>query len=137
MVSRGSVIALAAIVTLVLVPAHAAEPTYVTHDCYSVKQEPAKILFACGDGNYYVNHLHWDAWGVRRAEGTGVFHFNDCEPDCARGQFHKRSGTLVLRYRKRCRDIEKNVFRQARITYERAWEGDRKTRFGLFCPLSR
>jgi hypothetical protein len=125
----------AAALLVAIVPATAAEPTYVTHDCTSVKQEPARIMFACGDGNYYVTRLHWKSWGTSRAEARGVFHMNDCDPSCAEGRFHRRSGRLVLRYRKRCRDIKKNVFRQARITYKRAWQGDRRQRFGLYCPF--
>jgi hypothetical protein len=92
-------------------------------------------MFACGDGGYYVNHLKWDSWGVRRAEGNGIFHMNDCDPSCAGGTFHKRSGRLVLRYRKHCHDDGVYVFRQARVTYERKWRGERKSRFELYCPL--
>jgi len=132
---RGAIAAVVGTLFVAMLPADAAEPTYVTHDCLSVKQEPARIVFACADANYYVNHLKWESWGVRRAVARGVFHFNDCDPGCAAGQFHKRFGRLVLRYRKRCTDIEKNVFRQARIRYKRAWQGDRKSRFGMFCPL--
>jgi hypothetical protein len=117
-------------------PSAEAKPiTYVTHDCQHVKVKPRAILFACGDGNFYVKRLHWRAWHLRRAVAHGVYHFNDCKPDCARGTFHKRRGRLVLRRRLWCPDIDKFVFRRAKVRYKRPWNGKRRFSFRLFCPF--
>jgi hypothetical protein len=97
--------------------------------------EPEHIMFACGDGNFYVNHLHWNSWQRLRATARGVFHFNDCTPDCADGTFHTRRGTLVLRYRLWCPKVGRYVFRRAKVTYDRPWRGMRRESFRLFCPL--
>lgn len=109
--------------------------TYVTHDCQHVKIRPHRILFACADGGFYVNHLHWRSWHRRRAIGHGVFHQNDCRPDCAGGSFHKRHGRLVLRYRQWCPKIHKFVFKRAKIRYHRPLLGQRRETFHLSCPF--
>ena len=109
--------------------------TYVTHNCSNVKVRPRSILFACGDGNYYVKRLRWRSWHVGRAVGRGVFHMNDCAPDCARGEFHKRKGRLLLRRRLWCPEIDKFVFKRAKVRYRRPWQGKRKSSFRLFCPF--
>jgi hypothetical protein len=49
---------------------------------------PHYILFACGDGNFYVDRLHWSNWTTRSAAAVGVGHQNDCTPYCAAGNFH-------------------------------------------------
>jgi hypothetical protein len=49
---------------------------------------PHRILFACADGNFYVDHLRWSSWAARSASGLGVGHQNDCMPYCAAGHFH-------------------------------------------------
>jgi hypothetical protein len=109
--------------------------TYVTYDCQHLRQRPSSILFACGDGNYYVNHLQWTGWHSKRAFGRGVFHFNDCKPDCAGGTFHKRRGSLLLRFRRWCSPERKFAFKHAYIRYNRPYQGRQKHSYGLVCPL--
>ena len=116
--------------------AGAGSVTYVTHDCLHVKREPAKIMFACADGGYYVDHLRWGYWYPKKARARGIFHFNDCDPTCAGGTFHTRRGTLRLRYRLWCPDIHKYVFRHAWATYDRPWDGRSGEDFKLYCPLT-
>ena len=48
---------------------------------------PRAIVLACGDGNFYANHLRWTSWTQTSARATGVGHQNDCKPDCAAGHF--------------------------------------------------
>ncbi|HET7481449.1 MAG TPA: hypothetical protein VFK89_01180 [Actinomycetota bacterium] len=139
---RGNSIVRAAVATAVLaalfvpVSAGGAEPTYVTHDCVSTRMEPSQIMFACGDGGFYVKHLHWSSWYRMHAHGRGVFHLNDCDPSCAGGTFHSRRGTLSLRYRLWCPDVHRWVFKRAKIRYDRPFPGHRrKESFRLYCPL--
>jgi hypothetical protein len=111
--------------------------TYVTApDCRHLKIEPHEILFACGDGGYYVDHLTWGRWDVTSAAGRGVFHINDCDPSCAGGTFHKRKGRIVLSKRTHCHEQNKYSFDKARIRYDKPYNGERRetvTRIG--CPL--
>lgn len=122
---------------VMLVPtlAVARRPTHVTHNCTKAKIKPRRILFACADGGYYVTRLAWKAWYRRRAVARGVFHLNDCDPSCAEGTFHKRRGRLVLRRRLWCPEIDKFVFKRARVRYKRTLNGRKRESFRLFCPL--
>jgi hypothetical protein len=124
-------------VALVLGPpvAEARRPTYVSHDCKQVKIKPRSILFACADGGYFVKRLRWRSWWRSQAVGRGVFHFNDCEPSCAEGTFHKRRGRLILHRRRWCKNVEKFVFKRAKIRYRRPWRGTRRYSWRLGCPL--
>ena len=131
-----SVLGLALALVLAAAPATAGRrATYVTDDCARVRMRPESIIFACADGNFYVDHLEWRSWHAWRAAGRGLFHFNDCKPDCANGTFHVRAGRIRLRSRVLCDGIDKYVFDRARIVYDRAWHDTR--RFGvrhLGCP---
>ena len=112
-----------------------ARKTHVTHNCTGSKYKPRGILFACADGNFYVKRLRWKSWHTYRAKARGVYHFNDCKPDCAGGTFHKRRGRLLLRRRQWCPEVDRHVFKRARVTYNRPWHGRRKFSFKLFCPF--
>ena len=125
-----------ALVAVLLVPTAAGggHPTFVSHNCTGVKVEPKKIMFACADGGFYVNHLEWKFWHRDRARATGIYHMNDCNPSCAGGTFHKRTGHIVLRDPERCPEIDKKVFTRATIVYDRPWRGETRERRQLFCP---
>jgi hypothetical protein len=103
--------------------------------CTRAAYRPSFIMFACADGGYYVQHLRWKRWTTTRAVAHGVFHFNDCTPDCARGTFHKRHGKLAFSHRLWCPAIQKHVFRRTRITYRRPYQGRRVIRTRNFCPF--
>ena len=72
--------------------ARAGGSTSATRDCLHTAMRPRSIVLACADANWYVKRLTWRSWGVERATGSGIFHFNDCIPDCADGTFHVRHG---------------------------------------------
>jgi hypothetical protein len=91
--------------------------TYVAR-CSDVAYKPHSIMFACGDGNFYVKKLHWRHWSAHWAVASGVFHANDCTPDCARGTFHRRAGILLLTRRLSCPSTNKMVFRHVTIRYD-------------------
>ena len=109
--------------------------TYTSHNCTSQKIEPRQIMFACGDGGFYADHLDWSGWGKFRAKGEGIFHKNDCDPDCAGGEFHARHGKITLKNRMWCKDAHKFMFRRAKIVYNHPLLGDKEESFRLFCPL--
>ena len=109
----------------------------MTNDCRHLRIKPRSIIFACGEGNFYVDQLQWRNRGARRAAARGVFHFNDCAPNCAKGRFHKRRGSLVISERRWCSGARKFVFRRAKVTYARSWRGRRQFSIRLTCPLPR
>ena len=49
---------------------------------------PKRYVFACGDGNAYVQHLRWTGWTTTAATATATWVQNDCKPYCAAGHFH-------------------------------------------------
>jgi hypothetical protein len=63
---------------------------------------PASIVIACGDGNFYVDHLRWSSWGPTVANATGLGHANDCTPYCAAGKFHTYRLSVRLDLRRVC-----------------------------------
>ena len=133
---RRAIVALALLPVLVTaLPASAGMRTHVTYDCSHTSIEPAKILFACGDGAFYSDHLHWSKWHTFRAVGEGEFHQNDCRPDCAEGTFHERDGRIVLHGRKWCANVHQYVFAHARIRFDRRLVGHKRVHFGLVCPM--
>ncbi len=103
--------------------------------CRRAAYRPSNILFACADGGYYVRHLRWKRWTTTHAVAHGIFHFNDCRPDCARGTFHKRHGKLAFSHRLWCATIQKHVFQRVRITYRRPYRGRRVIRAPMYCPF--
>jgi hypothetical protein len=115
--------------------ARAGGNTSVSGDCRHAQVKPPSIVLVCADDNWYVQHLRWRSWGMLRAFGAGIFHFNDCIPNCASGTFHRRRGELVLRSRHWCRVAHVWVFSVAAITYDRPWHGQTKFTAGLPCPL--
>jgi hypothetical protein len=110
--------------------------TFVTSNCLRVRVEPTSIMFACGDGGYYVDHLTWIRWHKWRAAGVGLFHLNDCRPSCAEGTFHTEWGRLRLRTRVKCDRPDVFVFDHARVRYRGKLLGHKRVSFGgLGCPL--
>jgi len=69
----------------VLYPSHCSDPSY----------RPRTIVVACGDGNFYVNRIHWRRWTDGGAYGVGIGHANDCQPYCAAGHFRAYPGLVV------------------------------------------
>jgi hypothetical protein len=112
------------------------ERTRVTHNCTHTKVKPERIIFACGDGGFYATRLHWGHWGNFHARGHGIFHLNDCKPNCAEGTFHVRRGHIKLRRARFCHNVDHFVFRRAKIVYKHPFHGgDRVERERLFCPF--
>jgi hypothetical protein len=88
-------------------PAVGATPLRALPDCLGHAQvRPKQVVFACADGNFYVDRLDWVGWGGARAVGLGTVHLNDCEPYCAAGHFHTYSAVLIASGSQRCPDGE-------------------------------
>lgn len=109
--------------------------TFVTNNCRHLKYEPRYIMFACGDGGFYVRRTEWSSWHRFRATGRGVFHQNDCRPSCAGGTFHTAPGRIVLKDRTRCPEQHHYAFGRAVITFYGTLLGRHRVRTKLFCPL--
>jgi hypothetical protein len=137
---RSIAIGVSILALTLLIPADAGaggrRTTYAMTDCRHLRVRPPEILFACGDGNYYVDHLHWTRWHPWKAAGWGLFHQNDCRPSCAEGTFHTEWGALWLRHRERCTPPGRFVFQHVRVVYAGRLLGRHRTAFGhLGCPI--
>jgi hypothetical protein len=108
--------------------------TFVTYDCVHQAMQPSSIMFGC-DGSYTADHLSWSIWWPRHAHATGVFHIDDCIPNCAHGTFHKRGGSVNLTGRQWCATKHKFLFKQATVVYDQPYQGHSKSTFYAFdCP---
>jgi len=135
------VLLLAAVVVAVTgaMPAGNAAPggrTFVSQDCLHATIAPRQIMFACGDGGFYMTQGRWTSWHRFRAVGSGLFHLNDCTPSCAGGTFHTMRGTIVLHRRERCPDARRHhhVFTRAAIAFVAPLLGHPHEHASLFCP---
>lgn len=115
--------------------ARAGGSTSATGDCLHTSIRPSSIILACADANWFVKRLHWRSWGVDRAAGSGVFHFNDCIPNCSEGTFRFRHGRIALTGRRWCAQTRVWVFTRAAIIYGHAWHGHVRFSAGLACPI--
>jgi hypothetical protein len=75
---------------------------YFPSECNDEKYRPRRVVIACADGNLYATHLRWHHWNRRTAIGYGSGHLNDCNPDCARGRFHRYRIRIRLSRRRFC-----------------------------------
>jgi hypothetical protein len=83
-------------------PASAA-PIVALPNCQGKPEvRPAMVLFACGDGNFSAEKLHWTSWGGPKAVANGVAQSNDCTPNCAAGKFHSYRIRVIVSGRQAC-----------------------------------
>jgi hypothetical protein len=109
--------------------------TLVINNClHRTSIRPRYILFACGDGAFYVRGMDWARWHRFRAAGHGTFHQSDCDPSCAEGTFHTVGGRLLLKRRERCPRVHHALFTRAVITFDERFLGRRRIRTELVCP---
>jgi hypothetical protein len=109
--------------------AAAARRTYSNPDCQRPRIRPANMVFACADHGYYATHLTWMVWHLKHATGEGLFHQNDCDPNCAAGTFHNSRGRIVLRGRTWCGGLHRFVFTRVTAVYWQPLLGRRRTSF--------
>lgn len=121
-----------------LIPAEAiagSEGTAVTHYCVRAKVKPRKILFACADGGSGLRGLRWESWNKYSAKGRGKYYYNDCDPYCADGTLHKVRTKVRLRGREWCPNIERYVFKRAKLRFSQSVQGRRRSLIRLSCPF--
>jgi hypothetical protein len=68
-----------------------------TWNCESRVQKPSEIVLPCADAGIYVDQIQWSTWERAGAVGAGIFHVNDCDPDCADGTMHQAPVRVELR----------------------------------------
>jgi hypothetical protein len=105
-VARGSSLHCTAAPTSVLadlnVPCTPPDGSAWISNCGPLASAPAELVLACGDGNYYLTGLQWQAWGKGSASASGTAHLNDCNPYCAAGHFHTYPVRVVATKLGRC-----------------------------------
>lgn len=94
------------------------------------------ILFACGDGNFYVNHLRWASWTSSSAIAVGVGHQNDCTPGCAEGHFHAYPRVSVQLRRPESCTRERRLFTRVTVRFTRRKPpGEKHRHFTMKAPF--
>jgi hypothetical protein len=58
----------------------------LTWDCELPEYKPKAITLTCADGGLYVDQITWNTWTKEGATGSGIFHENLCDPNCAEGK---------------------------------------------------
>lgn len=105
--------------------------TFVLAECGRLRTTPPLIEFGC-TGGLYLDHLSWFRWHRWRAAGGGLFHMNDCRPNCADGTYHTEWGHIWLRNRVRCEPSGRFAFQRVRVRYEGRLLGRRGDAYGHF-----
>lgn len=67
-----------------------------TWDCEYPEVMPEAITITCADGGQYIDGISWQTWGSTGAQGTGAYHVNDCDPNCAEGNFRTAEVKIEL-----------------------------------------
>lgn len=91
---RAPAAALLVSLSLVAAAAGAAPRRYLRADCRHLRERPASVTIACGDGNLFATGVRWSRWGGAVARATATAHANDCTPNCALGHFRSYRATL-------------------------------------------
>jgi hypothetical protein len=58
-----------------------------TTECGYIDQKPDIVTLTCADGGIKVMDIKWEIWRASGASGTGRYLVNQCEPDCASGNY--------------------------------------------------
>jgi hypothetical protein len=85
------------------------------NNCGEVSAKPTGIVLACADANTALEALKWTTWDAGTAKGTGVYSYNDCEPTCVAGLFHRYQVNVTLSNPKIVKGAK--VFSKARVTF--------------------
>jgi hypothetical protein len=73
-----------------------------SNNCNGHAFRPSRIDIACGTGGFYVNQLHYSAYGAATASATGRLWINQCRPNCALGTFKSYAERITLTHVSRC-----------------------------------
>ena len=56
-------------------------------DCETVDRKTSSMTTYCADFGIAVWKIKWSTWSASGAEGSGIYMANDCDPNCAEGQY--------------------------------------------------
>jgi hypothetical protein len=90
------------LLALAAVPAGSAPKTLFPANCGAPSYKPTRIVVACADGNNRLARIKWQSYGTNAASGTATAVVNDCEPNCAAGEFHRFRAVVTLNKPKDC-----------------------------------
>ena len=105
--------------------AQAAPANPKVSNCGELSTKPKGIVLTCADANTALETLKWTTWNADTAKGTGVYAFNDCEPTCVVGQFHRYDVNVTLSNPKTVKGAK--VFSKARVTFPGITDQTNKT----------
>ena len=83
--------------------------------CFEYRYRPQRIIVACGDGGFILQHMRWRGWNRKVVRGRGIARVNDCTPFCAGGTIRKVPVRVRLSGRKRCAAQNRYVY--TRLSY--------------------
>lgn len=133
-------IAIAALATAALAigaSGSAAKPAFAPKDCTKPRIEPNSITITCADANFYVKIKHWAAFNKVEARGKGKAFVNDCDPDCASGEFeaYKVKVHLTKPKKTKCNGRKVPVFSkiEVKFTDDKPDGIKRRDRYPLAC----
>jgi hypothetical protein len=105
--------------------AQAATGKVEVSNCGELSAKPTGIVLACADANMALETLKWTTWNSKTAKGNGVYSFNDCEPTCVAGHFHRYQVDVTLSKPKIVKGTK--VFTKARVTFPGVTDQTNKT----------
>jgi hypothetical protein len=68
-------------------PADVDPKNVYTFECEIPSRKPTIMTTTCADFGEVVQKIKWSKWAADGAEGVGEYSINDCDPDCADGNF--------------------------------------------------
>ena len=57
---------------------------------------PTLLYIGCATSNTTVTAIAWSTWGASGAYGMGTYNVNNCQPDCAGGQYASVPAAIVV-----------------------------------------
>lgn len=95
--SRTLSISILTLIWCLFVPgSHAATRPSYFNDCGFPEYKPQSVTQYCADAGNGVVKIKWSSWTTTRAEGTGSYYVNLCDPDCADGKLVWSKVKIVL-----------------------------------------
>ncbi len=92
---------------------------YAPKDCETPKKKPHRITLACADDNALLRKMKWSSWGGEKAKGEGWFYINECDPNCAEGDFisYGVKAKLTKIKTKQCGGQTVDLYRRAKLRF--------------------
>jgi hypothetical protein len=116
-------------------PSKARSITKVVSDCSHARLRPGRIMVACGDGGFFLRHLHYQRWGPFRARGVGLAYSHDCIPSCAESDFESHRISFVFDRVRVVEGVRLFVHATATYTHDRPDGTPKNIHFALPRPF--